>query len=133
MVVEEFLKFAAVYALGVISSIAVFRSRFIRIDDRFQREKELRDLERKFDKETLATERKHDKEMLDLTLGAMRRSIAKTNRMVVRMERRQLFTQELTADIARKLGVHHRIIDGPTRDGNGDDDDDDNGHDEGVQ
>lgn len=99
MSVEELTKFIVVYIAGIVSSVAVFRTRFQRIDDRFV-----------FEKEARATERAHDKEVLDLTLGAMRKNIARTTRTVARMERRQLATQEITADIARKLGVTHRAL-----------------------
>lgn len=110
MTPDEFYKLAAVYIAGVVSCIAVFRTRFTRIDDRFAYEAQAR-----------AMERKHDKEMLDSTLDAMRKSIARTNRTVTRMERRQLATQEITADIARKLGVTHRALgDAITRDDNPD-------------
>lgn len=97
MNIEDFIKLLSVWVVGVITTIAVFRAKFTRIDDRFEKDKELR-----------AMERQHDKDLLKVELDALRRSVTRAHRVARRIEQRQQFSLDVTMDIANKLGLQHR-------------------------
>ena len=103
MTAEDFFKLIGAAIIGAIGgmlgTISVFRSRFLLIDARFESTA----------RET-ATLRAHDKEMLELQLAQLRKSIRAAARTARRIEGRQRVQLELTADIARSMGLKHRAL-----------------------